>query len=403
MPAYSTAGTAITQAVSYPDLPTESLRDLVRRLQEQGAIVINFTGGEPCLRHDIAEICSALWDDSCGILATTGYGFTDDIAERLRETGVYSISISLDSADEDEHDRKRGERGAFKIALQGIETAKKWGFYTYTCAVPSKKLLKEENFHRLVELNKSLGVDELQLIEPAPAGKIASSKLAFGEKEFEKILRYMREYNSREDEIALSSFAHMESPEFFGCGAGFSHIYVDGAGEVSPCNMIPISYGNAVREDLGVIIKRIQAAFKQPCRFCWAHKLQDFFSEHSKVVKPASAEVIPTIPVPPEAELPGFFQILEKAEREIAGHEEIIAGYNGASATYEDYWLSLVSGTIDELFDNLKVIPGGEAVDCGCGTGYSTAKLAQRVGAQGKVTAIDLSSGMIEKAKERTG
>jgi MoaA/NifB/PqqE/SkfB family radical SAM enzyme len=248
------------------DLPTESLQRTVQQLQELGAIVVNFTGGEPCLRHDVVEICASLRDDSCGILATTGYGFTDDIAERLRETRVYSISISLDSADEEEHDRRRGIQGAFKIALKGIETAKRWGFYTYTCAVPSKKLLEEENFRKLVELNRALGVNELQLIEPAPAGRIASTKLSFGEEEFEKILQYLCEYNQQESGVAISSFAHMESPEFFGCGAAHSHIYVDGSGEVSPCNMIPVSYGNAAKEELSTIVARMQSDFKHPYR-----------------------------------------------------------------------------------------------------------------------------------------
>ena len=223
------------------DLSTEALKNIVKRIQELGVIVLNFTGGEPCLRHDLAEICSSLREDSCGILSTTGYGFTDEIAKKLKETQVYSVSISLDSADEKEHDRKRGVSGAFRIALRGIETAKKWGFYTYTCAVPTKRLLEEENFRNLVELNQRLGVNELQLIEPAPAGKIASAKLDFGMEEFEKIFQYMGKYNQQDNGIAISSFAHMESPEFFGCGAGHSHIYIDGTGEVSPCNMIPLS------------------------------------------------------------------------------------------------------------------------------------------------------------------
>ena len=154
------------------DLSTDALRKVVTRLQDLGAIVVNFTGGEPCLRKDLIEIVSELRDDSCGILATTGYGFTDELARRLRDTRVYSISISLDSADESEHDTRRGRPGAYQIALKAIETAKKHGFYTYTCAVPTRKLLQDDNFRRLVELNRSLGVDELQLIEPAPAGRI---------------------------------------------------------------------------------------------------------------------------------------------------------------------------------------------------------------------------------------
>jgi MoaA/NifB/PqqE/SkfB family radical SAM enzyme/ubiquinone/menaquinone biosynthesis C-methylase UbiE len=383
------------------DIPTESLQKIVRGLQDLGAIVINFTGGEPCLRHDIVDICSSLNDDSCGILATTGYGFTDGIAQKLRETRVYSISISLDSADEEEHDRKRGVPGAFRIALKGIETAKRRGFYTYTCAVPSKKLLEGMNFRKLVELNKNLGVDELQLIEPAPAGKIATAKLAFGQREFEKIFQYLREYNQQEDGIAISSFAHMESPEFFGCGAGQSHIYIDGTGEVSPCNMIPVSYGNAVQEDLSSIIARMQLDFKNPCCFCLAHLMRDFFGEHSKKRKPVPVNTIPSIPLPVEKKLPRFFEILETKHQEVAGEKEIVIGYDEASSTYEDYWLSVASGPIDELFEKLNIKAGASALDCGSGTGYSTAKLAQRVGTEGQVTGIDLSSGMIEKAQKR--
>ncbi len=383
------------------DLSTESIQGIVKKLQELGAIVINFTGGEPCLRHDLVEICQALNGDSCGILSTTGYGFTNEVAKRLRETNVYSISISLDSAAEQEHDKRRGVQGAFKIALKGIEIAKKHGFYTYTCAVPSKKLLEEENFRDLFELNKNLGVNELQLIEPTPAGKIASAKLDFGMEEFEKIFQYMAEYNGNSEGIAISSFAHMESPEFFGCGAAHSHIYIDGTGEVSPCNMIPISYGNAAREDLSIIISRMQADIKRPCRFCLAHLLQDYFSEHAKKAKPVAAGTIPPIPIPEEEELPRFFQILESKEKEVAGEEEIVLGYNGVSSTYEDYWLKVASSPIDDLFRKLEIKAGARVIDCGCGTGYSTAKLAEKVGNKGEVMGIDLTSGMIEQAKKR--
>jgi MoaA/NifB/PqqE/SkfB family radical SAM enzyme/ubiquinone/menaquinone biosynthesis C-methylase UbiE len=382
------------------DLSTETLQRVVTRLQDLGAIVVNFTGGEPCLRKDLIEIVSTLRDDSCGILATTGYGFSDALAKRLRDTRVYSISISLDSADETEHDTRRGRPGAYKIALQGIEMAKKNGFYTYTCAVPTRKLLQDDNFHRLVELNKSLGVDELQLIEPTPAGRILSTDVGFGEEEFATVFRLMAEYNLQDSGIAISSFAHMESPEFFGCGAGHSHIYVDGSGEVSPCNMMPISYGNVLEDDLATIIARIQADIKHPYSICLAHQLRGYFAECAKHSRPASVTDVPPIPLPEEP-LPRFFQILEQQPTLTAGNSEIVLGYSDASATYENYWLSVASKPIDDMFAKLQISPGAIAVDCGCGTGYSTAKLAQMVGPQGKVIAIDLTEGMVNKARQR--
>lgn len=318
------------------DLSTESLQSVVRRLQDLGAIVVNFTGGEPCLRQDLVEIISALRDDSCGILATTGFGFTNELAARLRDTRVYSVSISLDSADEREHDARRGRSGAFKIALKAIETAKKYGFYTYTCAVPSKKLLQEEDFARLVELNRSFGIDELQLIEPTPAGRILETDVGFGEAEFARVFELMAQYNAQEDGIAISSFAHMESPEFFGCGAGHSHIYIDGTGEVSPCNMMPISYGNVLDDDLEIILGRMQEEIKHPYSFCLAHQLRGYFAECTRCKRPAPAGDVPAMPLPEEP-LPRFFQLLASHTSETAGNAETVLGYSDASSTYEDY------------------------------------------------------------------
>ena len=383
------------------DLPTEVLQNTVRGLERCGAIVINFTGGEPCLRHDLAEICSALSPESCGIIATTGYGFTDDLAAALRGTRVYSISISLDSADEKEHDRFRRAPGAYQIALRAIETAKKHGFYTYTCAVPTKSLLRPENFGALYELNRRFGVDELQVIEPAPAGKLLTADIDFGENEFALVQQYMAQYNSRSDGPAVTSFAHMESPDFFGCGAAHSHIYIDGTGEVSPCNMLPVSYGNIASEDLASIITRMQAAIKNPCRTCLAYVLREFFSDHARELKPTPAHDISALPLVDEP-LPRFFQLLEDQNREVSGTAEIVSGYSDASSTYDDYWLSVASAPIDNMFNRLAIVPGSSGVDCGCGTGYTTAGLAAAVGPTGCVLGIDITPAMISKAQRRT-
>lgn len=382
------------------DPSTETLKKVVEQLQDIGAIVINFTGGEPCLRRDLVDVCSGLREDTCGIIATTGYGFTDELAEALKETRVYSIAVSLDSADEETHDRGRGVRGAYKIAFSAIERAKKHGFYTYTCAVPTKTLLKPENFDALYQLNLSLGVDELQLLEPAPAGRYLKTDIDFGKAEFATVWAYMAEYNARPDGLAVTSFAHMESPDFFGCGAGHSHIYVDGTGEVSPCNMLPVSYGNVSKDDLTVIVERMQQAISQPCQTCLAHMLKDFFREHGKGKRPASWDAIPPIPVPDEP-LPRFFQILGNQDREISGTSEIVSGYSDASVSYDDYWLTVASTPIDKMFRLLELPASGFGLDCGCGTGYTTARLAGKLGREGRVLGIDLTLAMIEKAKER--
>jgi MoaA/NifB/PqqE/SkfB family radical SAM enzyme len=307
------------------DLPTEVLKGAVREFQDLGTIVFNFTGGDPCLRHDLPEICAALRDDSCGIVSTTGYGFTDEMAERLRETGVYSIAISLDSPDEKEHDKKRGIKGAFAIALKGIETAKKWGFYNYTCAVPTAELLKEENFGKLIELNDELGVNELQLLEPAPAGRLFAGKAGFGPAEYEKEVAYMKQYNARDRGVAISSLANFESPEFFGCSAGVSHFYVDGAGEVSPCNFLPVSYGNIADEPVSNILSRMRADYDRPFSNCLAWTLHEYFKKHAKGDAPRRVDELPPVPLPGDEPLPRFFSVLAEIQQGAAGTEDTAA------------------------------------------------------------------------------
>ncbi|UCE24830.1 MAG: radical SAM protein [Candidatus Zixiibacteriota bacterium] len=382
------------------DPSTEELRRLVTQLQQMGAMVVNLTGGEPCLRSDLPEICDALRDDTTAIVSTTGYNLTDTLAGQLRERGVYAISVSLDSGDEQEHDRIRGVKGAFQTAMRGIETALKHGFYTYTCVVPSKKTLEESNFASLVVLNRRLGVQEIQILEPAPAGKLLKSSNLLEPKDFETICRYMATYNTDESGPAISSFAHLESPEFFGCGAGFSHIYIDGTGEVSPCNMMPVTFGNAYMENLENIIDSMQTTLKSPCRTCRAYAQREYFQEC--VGKEPLTRIDDTCRYPSfDDGLPGFYQILDDSEKEAAGTSEIVAGYSTASSTYDDYWLSVASGPIDDLFRRMRIKPGAMAIDCGCGTGYTTAKLARRIGPQGHIIGIDLTSRMVERARER--
>ena len=134
--------------------------------------------------------------------------------------------------------------------------------------------------------------------------------------------------------------------------------------------------------------------------FVWRTNCADTSQNAPNTAVRRALTSVPPMPLPDE-EPPRFFQILEHQTREVAGHDEIIKGYNNASKTYEDYWLSVAAAPIDDMFGKLQIKAGSITVDCGCGTGYSTAKLAQAVGPSGKVIAIDLTEGMVDKAKQR--
>jgi predicted methyltransferase len=54
-----------------------------------------------------------------------------------------------------------------------------------------------------------------------------------------------------------------------------------------------------------------------------------------------------------------------------------------------------------EVLDAMGAKPGARVADIGCGYGYFTFRLATRVGAEGKVYAVDIDQEAIEKVRER--
>ena len=60
-------------------------------------------------------------------LATNGTLVTKDVAQKIANTGVKRVSISLDGADAQTHDRFRGIAGAFEAAVHGLRNLKQSG------------------------------------------------------------------------------------------------------------------------------------------------------------------------------------------------------------------------------------------------------------------------------------
>ena len=53
------------------------------------------------------------------------------------------------------------------------------------------------------------------------------------------------------------------------------------------------------------------------------------------------------------------------------------------------------------IVDHLRLAPGMAVLDAGCGPGRLTVPAAKRVGAAGAVVAVDIQSGMLERARQK--
>jgi cyclic pyranopterin phosphate synthase len=132
------------------------------------------TGGEPLVRADIVEIARRIWDlpgvQTLG-LSTNGLRLAD-LALPLKQAGVRSINISLDTLDGTAYRQLTG--GSLVAALAGIHAAAAAGF---ECVKLNCVLLRGINEHQiipLVEFGSALGmpVRFIELMPLAPGGPI---------------------------------------------------------------------------------------------------------------------------------------------------------------------------------------------------------------------------------------
>lgn len=66
----------------------------------------------------------------------------------------------------------------------------------------------------------------------------------------------------------------------------------------------------------------------------------------------------------------------------------------------ENPFVNSVAGA-EEILDRLKIEPGMSVLDVGSGPGRLTIPAAQRVGANGRVVALDIQDGMLRRLRER--
>jgi len=273
---------------SQTDLPLETLQSVIAGLLDRGASTVALTGGEPLLREDLEEICRAFDDRACLTLNTTGKGLDPPRARSLKESGLFAISISLDSDDEDEHNRVRGDKNAFQTALGALAAAREAGLYPYAMTVVTPELADGGRLASLGELARKAGALEIRLLEPMRVGGATHEgkmRLVGGDRR--EVIDHQQGALSQTDGPRFSSLAYHTRPEAFGCFAGRGHLYIDGSGELCPCNYIPLSFGNVARRPLGELLDSISECFAEPRRICAARILAHYIQPDILQTDPA--------------------------------------------------------------------------------------------------------------------
>jgi SAM-dependent methyltransferase len=241
----------------------------------------------------------------------------------------------------------------------------------------------------------------VHLLEPVAIGRLAGrDEVILKAAERQHILDYQREIADREDLPILSTFTYLEDADAFGCGAGLTHLYIDGSGDVCPCNLVPMAFGNILHEPLREILDRMGCHFRRPRPACVAQLLSRHFHDGPLPTPPGRSEDICRRYLPVEHLLPAFFRIRQEAH-EAVGVTELSQAYDRVRDDYEDFWLAQAGKPVVELVEKLHLSGSETVFEAGCGSGFGTALLARELARGGRITAVDVSEGMLSVASRR--
>ncbi|MGM0490453.1 MAG: radical SAM/SPASM domain-containing protein [Planctomycetota bacterium] len=297
-------------------LTTEQAIDVIGQIKSLSAATIGFTGGEPLMRDDLVELVRAVGEDMSSVLFTTGHRLTEELARELKHAGLDTIMIGLESDDLSEHDGIRGVPGSFSEALSAVALSRDAGFHTAISTVATKQKIADGKIERMAELAARHGVHEFRILEPVPTGRFHHRKdQILSQAESKQLADFHKQWNRGNRRPAISAFSHLESDEMFGCGAAFHHLFIDALGNVCPCDLTPLSFGNVLEQPLEDIWSGLGELFPLPRRGCLMYDLckrTDMFEGASQLpLSPQeSASLCRTLPTP--TSLPGIYSRLFK-------------------------------------------------------------------------------------------
>jgi MoaA/NifB/PqqE/SkfB family radical SAM enzyme len=270
-------------------LNTSEIKQLIQGLKKMGVFWLGFTGGEPLLNKDIIEIVKSVGDDCAIKLFTTGSNLTEHLAAELKKAGLMYVSISLDHWDEEEHDRIRGYKGAFRTALKAINIFKSIGVHVSVSGVISREMLQGNQVQEFLKFLISLGIHEAWLSETKPTVEAFWNKAAVITEEERLSLVSLQDKYNKEGKITVNYLGHFEGGEHFGCNAGNKMVYIDAFGEVSPCVFMPMTFGNVRDKSVQAVFSEMKKHFpSESC--CFINKNYELLKKYDKGQSPISKE-----------------------------------------------------------------------------------------------------------------
>ncbi len=252
----------------HPDFYTGEAFRIIDDIAGFAKPVVVLSGGEPLMRKDVFDI--AQYGTEKGLrmcLATNGTLVTDEVCNKIKESGIKIVSLSLDGSTKEIHDDFRNQEGAFAGTIKAVKLFKKHGIEFLINSSFTKRNQKE--IPKVYKLSKELGAAAWYMFMIVPTGRGGEIMNELISKEdYEDLLEWHYDMEKGEKDMLVRPTCaphyyrviHQKSGEkgekferrtlkfstggAKGCIAAQVIALIDVDGNVLPCSYFPKSAGN---------------------------------------------------------------------------------------------------------------------------------------------------------------
>jgi MoaA/NifB/PqqE/SkfB family radical SAM enzyme len=235
------------------------------------SLLVSFTGSEPFLRSDLAEIVSLVARRHLPLLVTNGWLVTAEGARAVWEAGLEVATVTLLDAEEGNHDDLAGLEGAHRRAVRALKTLSRQRSKG-SQRVNVRTRVQGPDLSRLPAL-LALAAEHgatvvLEGAYPLPVDGMGATGLA-------SRLRDMRERyaNLRVPSAGLQRMEEALGGGVPGCQAGRAFFNVDHRGRLSKCLEFQGEedrVGSTFEKGLTALLPQLQARHEaNGCQACW--------------------------------------------------------------------------------------------------------------------------------------
>ena len=242
------------------DMPKDvfmEVLDDVKKVTDPHKVMVIVTGGEPLMRRDLEECGREMYEKGFPWgMVSNGFALTKTRLDRLMESGLRAITISLDGVGED-HEWMRGVPGSFQRAAEAISMVSA----TPDLVSDVVTCVNKRNFDKLPEIKDflwSLGVKSWRMFTVFPVGRAAEDpELQLSNEQFRGLMEYIKSCRKEGLDVSYGCEGFLGNYEgdvrngFFFCKAGVSVGSVLADGSISACPSIRADYhqGNIYKDN----------------------------------------------------------------------------------------------------------------------------------------------------------